>query len=366
MGLKKIILNLILYTMHLFRFLMPVRKNRITFISITQDHPTYDFKLLYDALKKEDKYDIRLNLVLYEHSLKADFLYLFNCMRQLYELHTSRMVIINDNNYVVTKFKRSSTNVLQLWHAAGAVKQFGNQIKREYPIQSYDFVLANAPVWIKPYQEAFGVGEDAIKVTGMPRLDRLCNQHQRLSYQKAFYKKYPHLKGKQIILYAPTFRGNIIDGLWHEGLDMEDLIQQLPEDTVLLYKLHPLLKGAKFPEQARLINVFDESLYMLMCVSTALISDYSSILFDYALLNKKIICYAPDMESYGKTIGFNIDYVNDMPCPICMLQEDVLQECLQLQAFNAKRLKGFRDRFMTYHDGKNTLRVLRLIHDIMK
>lgn len=365
MGLKKRILYMMLYLVHLFRIFMPQKTDRITFISITQDHPTQDFRLLYDALQQEGRYDIRLLLMVYEPSLKSSVLFVFHSIRQLYALHTSKLVILNDNNYVVTNFKPANTKVLQIWHACGAVKKFGNQIHREYPIQNYDYVIANAERWITPYKEAFGVQPSQVMITGMPRADRLCDRRQRDRYQQAFYQKYPTLQGKTLILYAPTFRGNIVKGLRYEGMDMKQVVEALDEHCILMYKLHPLLKDVVLDDHERLLNVFDENLYMLMEVSDVLISDYSSILFDYALLQKKMVCYASDMQEYEDTIGFNIDLQQEMPCPICVQEEDVIRELNAYQTFDRLALRRFQTCFMPHTDGLNTQRVIALIHEIM-
>lgn len=357
---------MILHTINLFRFLMPIRKNKITFISITQDHPTQDFKYLYEELRKEDSYDIYLNLIIYEHSVRSNILYLFNCIKQLYEINTSKLIIINDNNYVITKFKRPGTYALQLWHACGAIKKFGNQIDREYPIQHYDYVIANANYWKAPYHEAFGVHEDQVIVTGMPRLDRLCSKQQVERYKMQFYQKFPNLKSKKIVLYAPTFRGNIMKGLRYEGLDLKALLDHIPQDCVVVYKLHPLLQNMEMDTDERLINGFHESLYMLMCASDALISDYSSILFDYALLDKKMIAFAPDIDSYQDTIGFNVPYRDIMPLGVCEDASQVYAMLQDLEDFDHQAIQKFRNLFMTHQDGKNTERVMEHIHIMMK
>ena len=99
---------------------------------------------------------------------------MLNCFRQLYEINTSKLIILNDNNFVVTKFKRKGTYVLQTWHACGAIKKFGNQLTtRQYPVKNYDVVLANSSYWTQAYSEAFGVKQEQIAITGMPRVDVL-------------------------------------------------------------------------------------------------------------------------------------------------------------------------------------------------
>ncbi len=99
--------------------------------------------------------------------------------------------------------------------------------------------------------------------------------------------KYPELKDKKLCLYAPTFRGNIIDGLKIQSFDFT------VKDYVVLYKFHPLLGDIQCNGG---VNMNKEDLYTLMQVSDCLISDYSSVIFDYSLLNKPMISYIPDVK----------------------------------------------------------------------
>ena len=69
-------------------------------------------------------------------------------------------------------------------------KKFGNQIKRQYPVRNYDYVLCNAEYWKEPYSQAFGVNTNQVLVTGMPRIDTLLNRNER----DEFFLKYPELK----------------------------------------------------------------------------------------------------------------------------------------------------------------------------
>ena len=364
MGLKKAILTWMLQIFNLFRFLMPVRKNRITFISLTSDHLEQDFAAIDQLLKKDAQYDIHYNLILFKKTLKDDFLYMLNCFKQLYEINTSRLVILNDNNFVVTKFKRPSTYVIQTWHACGAVKKFGNQIVRQYPVKNYDCVLSNSPYWKHAYAQAFGVKEEQILVSGMPRVDKL-NDHKVIQdYQEAFDLHYPALKDAYKILYAPTFRGNIIDGLYYDEIDFDSILSRLPSDYVILYKMHPLMKDVSLGEHERFVNVSHEDLYTLLCACDCLVSDYSSILFDYSLLHKKAICYSSDYEAYEQSIGFNVKYKNEMPSTICTNEEELLTQLMD-PAFDEKRMLAFQKRFMPFTDGNNAQRVVAHIHTIM-
>ena len=155
MGLSKIILNIALKIVDILTFYIHPKKNHITFISLTQSELSSDFKLIDKQLRHENKYDIHYILLMFEKNLWGDFKYFLNCLKQLVEIKKSSLVILNDNNYVISHMKPKNVKVLQIWHACGAVKKFGNQIKRQYPVQNYDYVLCNAEYWKDPYSQAF-------------------------------------------------------------------------------------------------------------------------------------------------------------------------------------------------------------------
>lgn len=365
MGLKKAVLTCLLQVCNFFFRMCSIKQNRITFISLTADHLEQDFLEIDKLLREDNKYDLHYNLIVFKKTLKDDFMYMLNCIRQLYEINVSKLIILNDNNFVVSTFKREGTYVLQTWHACGAIKKFGNQIERQYPVKNYDGILSNSSYWKDAYHEAFGVKPEQVVVSGMPRVDKLCDEKVVSSYKEQFYEKYPQYRHQYKVLYAPTFRGNIIKGLRYDDLDLASLMSQLPEDYVMFYKMHPLLADASLKEGERIVNVSHEDLYMLLCGCDCLITDYSSILFDYSLLGKKAICYASDVEDYQQTIGFNVDYLHEMPSDICKCEEELIMQ-LKEKNYDQKRLNIFKDKFMHYSDGKNVQRVVHKIKSIMK
>ena len=86
-------------------------------------------KLIDDLLKKENKYHIHYNLIEFEKNLLGDFKYFLNCLKQLVEYKKSALIIINDNNYVISHCKPQGTKVLQVWHACGAIKNSEMKLK---------------------------------------------------------------------------------------------------------------------------------------------------------------------------------------------------------------------------------------------
>lgn len=362
MGLSKLILNIALKIVDALTFFIHTKPNRITFISLTQDHLTSDFLLLYEELEKLGLYDLHTNLIVFKKNLWGDFLYFLNCLKQLIECKKSAFVILNDNNYVISTHKPKNTKVLQIWHAAGAIKQFGNQIQRQYPIQNYDAILCSAPYWKSVYASAFGVEQKQVHCTGMPRVDTLIHKDEQKI--RDFYKKYPQCQDKKCILYAPTFRGNIIDGLKMEPLQIQMLEKALGEEYIFLYKFHPLFQDMKC-ECESAIAVNHEDLYTLMHVSDCLISDYSSIVLDYSLLKKPMISYVPDLEEYKKTIGLNIEY-DEFPGAICTDETEIIQAIQNLDSYDFNQTIGFQEKYIVHTDGNNTNRVVQLIQSMIQ
>lgn len=354
MGLEKLILNIVLTIGNILTVFVRPKKNRITFISMTMEELTLDFKLLYDELNKENKYDIHTNLMQVEKGLKGDFLYFLNLLKQLIQMKKSAVVILNDNNYIVSRFKPKNTKILQVWHACGAIKKFGNQIDRSYTISGYDAIVCSAEYWKAVYAKAFGAKIDQIHATGMPRIDLLVAPKTK----DEFYTRFPQCKGKKCILYAPTFRGNIRKGFEVDSFDIKGVLDRLGGEYCILYKFHPLLEGVRVDHE-RAIDCHKEDLYELMRICDVLISDYSSVILDYALLEKPMIAYVDDLDTYEKEIGLNIAYRKEFPGPICINEKELLEAILHLEKPNS----SFQKKYITHSDGNNTKRVAALIQE---
>ncbi len=196
MGIQKLILNFILTIESLIISIFKIKSNKVTFISLESDQLTSDFKLIYDQLDLNE-FDVHLCLIKYHKDLWGQFLYFINCMKQLYLINTSKIVLLHDNNYVVSHFKREGVIVLQVWHACGAVKKFGNAIERQYPIANYDYVLATSSYWQKAYSEAFSIPESHVLPIGLPRTDELFDKQWLENSQNDMLYKYPFLKDKK-------------------------------------------------------------------------------------------------------------------------------------------------------------------------
>ena len=364
MKLKKLILNITLTFFSIFLPLFRIKKNRISFVSLEHDTLAGDFKLVSEELEKKNLYDIRYELTKFEKTLAGNFRYFLECIRQLFVINTSELVILDFNNYVVSNFKRKDVKVLQLWHSSGAVKKFGNLVERDYEIRNYDYAIVNTPEFIDVFAGGFSVAKENIKVTGIPKTDGLFDRETLDRKTEEFFSAHPGIREKKKILYAPTFRGRLMTEFRDYYLDLPEMEKALGDEYVILYRLHPLVQKEISEETEGIICCNDDDLYTLMNASDMLISDYSALIIDYSVFLKPMYFYVPDLEEYSKMPGISFDYMATMPGRPARTQDELVDEILT-GSVTDEEIREFQQKFFPYTDGKSTQRVVQLIDEIM-
>ncbi|MFF7312929.1 CDP-glycerol glycerophosphotransferase family protein [Streptomyces sp. NPDC008137] len=174
--------------------------------------------------------------------------------------------------------------------------------------------------------------------------------------------------GRRAVLYAPTHRD--YEAGWTPRLDLAALADRLGEDTVLLVRGHYFYGGAASPltnlrRTGRIIDVSSYDPVEDLCLAAdALVTDYSSIMFDYANLDRPIVIHADDWETYRTTRGVYFDLMDQAPGPVARNQRE-LTEILTTEAWrdegSAKTRAAFRRRFCEYDDGRAAERVVRRV-----
>ncbi|MFI6941631.1 CDP-glycerol glycerophosphotransferase family protein [Streptomyces sp. NPDC050418] len=174
--------------------------------------------------------------------------------------------------------------------------------------------------------------------------------------------------GKRALLYAPTHRD--YEAGWTPRLDLAALAESLGEDTVLLVRGHYFYGGsasplAKLRGTGRVVDVSAYDPVEDVCLAAdALIADYSSIMFDYANLDRPLVIYADDWEMYARTRGIYFDLLAEPPGHVARTQAE-LTGILRSDAWNdpasAKLRAAFRRRFCEFDDGAAAERVVRRV-----
>ncbi|MGW2028931.1 MULTISPECIES: CDP-glycerol glycerophosphotransferase family protein [Streptomyces] len=174
--------------------------------------------------------------------------------------------------------------------------------------------------------------------------------------------------GRTAVLYAPTHRD--YEAGYTPRLDLAALADRLGDDTVLLVRAHYFYGGAASPltglrRSGRIIDVSSYDPVEELCLAAdALVTDYSSIMFDYANLNRPIVIYADDWETYRTTRGVYFDLMAEHPGQVARTQEELAEIFLSgawRDESAGKARATFRRRFCEYDDGRAAERVVRRV-----
>jgi len=361
---------------------LPIQSKRVVFATYRSDRLVDNFRAVYDELERRDLgYEYVFLLKRFPQSLVGQIQYVFHMMRATYELATARYFIIDDYYYpVYVSSLRKGTEVIQLWHACGAFKKFGysvldksyspddDYLKMVQIHRNYSKVYVSGEACVAPYADAFGMTQERIYPLGVPRTDQLLNTVRQARVREKLYDRYPEWRKKRIILLAPTFRGNgQTTAHYDQELDFEKFRRELGPDTVLLLRMHPFVLNPPIVPDAysdQIINMTDyPDINDLMQIADILITDYSSVIFEFALLQKPMIFLVNDLQSYKAERDFYFPYESFVPGPIVSTFEDVIAWIKRGQ-FDTQKIETFANQFFTYQDGEATKRIVdHLLYD---
>lgn len=295
-------------------------------------------------------------------------------LRMFHAVITSRVIVTDDYNRYLRYFPlRKSQRVIQLWHACGAFKKFGRRGTNVSVFTDgathaqYNMVTVSGD-YIRPiYADAFNIDLNRVKALGCPRTDDFFNVSRMEEKKERIYETYPEFREKSVILYAPTFRDiNNNRREFHPELDFDRLSCELLPDQIFVVCPHPVMQNAIVDKPYSNIRVIrDFSTNEMMLVSELLITDYSSVIFEYVLLQKPIAFFCYDLSTYNR--GFYLDYPDDLPGDVYETQGE-LTEFLTDRSRHVltERHKTFVKRYMSACDGHSCERIAKLINDYME
>ncbi|WP_330282477.1 bifunctional glycosyltransferase/CDP-glycerol:glycerophosphate glycerophosphotransferase [Streptomyces sp. NBC_00588] len=170
-------------------------------------------------------------------------------------------------------------------------------------------------------------------------------------------------EGKTALLYAPTHRDHHTG--FESGLDLEAMCEEIGEDFVILLRAHYFYDRGAARNTGRIIDVTAHRSSEDVCLAAdALITDYSSIMFDYANLDRPIVVYADDWEVYRELRGVYFDLMDQPPGPVARTPGElarVFADGSWAGAESAAARAAFRERFCQFDDGRAAERVVRRV-----
>ncbi|MGG0836287.1 CDP-glycerol glycerophosphotransferase family protein [Bacillus paralicheniformis] len=354
---------------YVFCNIFPIKSNKIVFASDSRVDMSGNFEFVYEELlKRDDDFDFKFFL---KGSIR-DRKTLPEMLSMAYHFATSKIIFIDDFYPLIYPLKiRKNAELVQLWHAVGAFKTFGysriglpgGPSPHSKNHKNYTKVIVSSESIRKHYAEGFSVSIDNVIATGVPRTDFFFDETKKALVKERLYTEFPFLKDKKVILFAPTFRGNGQQSAHYpfEVLNFERLYHELKDEYIFLFKIHPFVKNdINIPYQYSDF-FYDFSSFReineLLLVTDILVTDYSSVCFEYALLNKPMIFFSYDVDDYIRKRDFYYDYFSFIPGPLAKTSEQMIS-IIKNEDYNFEKIDSFVRYFFDDLDGKASERVV--------
>lgn len=302
----------------------------------------------------------------------------YGSLKAYYELATAKIWVDNVKNYKGIK-KKKKQFYIQTWHASYSPKYLENDAKNKLNSQylkeskkdskETDLFLSNSNIQSVEYRNAFWCTCDILE-SGYPRNDIFFSEDIDMLKDRIRYKLNIN-KNQKIILYAPTFRdNNSINGY---GLDCERLLKNkkfLNDDVLILIRMHPNMKeyrGLFNFENTKIKDVTNyPDIQELLLISDILITDYSTTMFDFSLMNKEVIIFAEDIDEYKKMRGLKDIYFK-LPFTICKNNDELEKNIEKFDnSIYQEKIKNFKDKYKAYDKGNASKIVTEKIQKIIK
>ena len=306
-------------------------------------------------------------------------------LKYYYYIARAKYIVSNvrmPNNYI----KRDDQVFLQTWHGTPLKRLAGDmedvhmpgtnsaRYKRNFNRETskWDYLIAPNQYSADIFKRAFWFDNKMLD-TGYPRNDVLTNNNDT-NLINSLKKQMNLPSDKKIILYAPTWRD---DEFYKVGkyrftlqLDLHRMKEELGDDYIILLRMHYVVSSnidltglEDFAYDFSSYNDISE----LYLVSDILITDYSSVFFDYANLKRPILFYTYDIEKYqGQLRGFYIDMNTELPGPLLSTNDEVLDSIKNIQDVQNKykdRYTSFYNRFCSWDDGRSSENVFKEVFE---
>lgn len=363
---------------------LPVKKNLIFFESYLGKQYSCNPRAIYEYLKEHNpEYEMFWSVDKKYHQpfeeLNIPFVNRFS-LKWLLLVPRSKFWITNSRMPQWLK-KPRNTIYLQTWHGT-PLKKLALDMKEVHmpgtttevykenfikESRSWDYLISPNHYSTTIFRRAFHFQKKILE-TGYPRNDHLINNNND-SHIKKLKEKLGIPLDKKVILYAPTWRDNEFFKIgkykFTLKLDLEQFQRYLGGEYVLIVRMHYLISN-KLDIKPYQNFAFDFSNYDdirdLYLISDILITDYSSVFFDYLCLKRPIIFFTYDIDTYRDTLrGFYFDIEKDAPGPLVKTVEELVKEIQSIDTRSSESLEKFHAKFCSLEKGVSTERVVQSV-----
>lgn len=288
---------------------------------------------------------------------------------------------VNNMRQPLSLIKREGNVFLETWHGT-PLKKLVFDMKEihsanpKYKVNFYkqsrawDYLISPNQYSSEIFRRAFKFDKELLEY-GYPRNDILYASNKE-EQARVIKKSLGIPLDKKVILYAPTWRD---DQYYKPGkykfnlsLDLNLMKEKLGNDYVVLLRMHYFIADnidvSQFEGFAFNLSKYDD-IADLYLISDILITDYSSVFFDYANLKRPILFYTYDLEKYRDTLrGFYLDIEKEAPGPLLMTSEEVVDAILNIDKVKeefSEVYDEFYQRFCSWHDGRSTEKIFKKV-----
>lgn len=347
------------------------KRRRIVCLSRESNHPPIDFRLVrrYMADHHPD-----YQVVILAKRLDNPLAYVFHMLRQLYYVATSEAVLLDTYAIIISLLAgHIRVPVIQMWHALGNMKKFGytaldkaegrdvGTARLLSMHRGYTSVLISSTSFIDDYAAGFGIDPSIIVEAPLPRTDLLLSDAWRDRQRRMIRERFPALAGKRNIVYCPTFRKRQPR---NQQAALDALVQAIDFSRYnLIVKAHPL--DTLRIDDPRVIQRTPAGLDMLY-IADAVISDYSTVIYEAGLLDLPVYLYAYDWAEYSSKRSLYIDPERDVPALFTDDARSII-DAIERGDFDREAYRAFVRRNVAVPEhGSCTARVVDHVFDLIR
>ncbi len=365
----------ILNIIYFFMKLLPQQK-KIVFLSRQSDSPSIDITMLQDKIMEmHPDYETVVLCKKLNRDWRSAIDYCSHMMHQMYHLATAEVAILDSYCIVVSILHhRKKLLIIQMWHSVGTMKKFGYSIldkpegssskiaKLMKMHANYDYILAAGDGYKEHLADGFQYPLEKIVTLPLPRVELLKNSRYQHNTLRRVFEVYPELSVKRNILYVPTFRKvndtAFLSALW-------ELCQAVDYQKYnLIIKAHPLTDLTNFYAGRAIIDTEFTSAEMLS-VSDIVISDYSCIIYEAAIMDLPIYFYTYDYEGYMNSREIYMDYKAEIPGPMEYFAKPLLAD-ISANDYDMDKLHAFLHKYVYTGSAHETEDIVNFIFEHKK
>ncbi|MBI9065661.1 MAG: CDP-glycerol glycerophosphotransferase family protein [Salinivirgaceae bacterium] len=265
------------------------------------------------------------------------------------------------------KFKKKNTIYLNTWHGAGT-KKIGNAVagRKDFDFSNVNIMLVQSVYEKKIFRKDFLVQNNDFLLSGFPRSDELFYTDKDQIEQ---YKKELNIpSNKKILLYAPTWRDSINGGQSYDikpPININKWQNQLGDEYIVLFRTHAFttkVLNMKFNDFVRDASSY-ENLNHLLKIADIVITDYSTLVFDYSILEKPFLCFGYDYCRYKEERGFYLDIEKEYPSGVLKTEDEVLKYIMEMDyEHEVEKVRKFKMKFIEAGGKATELSVKRMFN----